>query len=291
MPTATPPTSTAAAIITSTRATASRSCSSPPACTATTTRSPTSRSTSTTTTWRGSTGSWPTWRCAWRTSITASWWTNRSRTRTGGAGSKGSAVREVVQRAPGAEQLAIVLVHVRDGPRSGALRAGKELCLVGHHGQLEIHLQTDGGLHDVGPRQRLLAQGVGGGVADQAAGDGRRHALGGVAAHRLLDDDAVHRGAEQLFGLGRERAVPAGEHDGHAERTRERGVQGELPDGAAVQARLEHAVGVGVVEDGVFRSGTGVVADAHRGVESAVDAFHHGPPLGVAAHEDGGLVQ
>ena len=46
-----------------------------------------------------------------------------------------------------------------------------------------------------------------------------------------------------------------------------------------------------MVEDGVFRSGTGVVADAHRGVESAVDAFHHGPPLGVAAHEDGGLVQ
>ena len=98
-------------------------------------------------------------------------------------------------------------------------------------------------------------------------------------------------GAEQVLGFRGESAVPAGEHDGHAEGARQRGVHGQLADGAAVQAGLADAVGVGVIQDGVLRPRAGVVADAHRGVESAVDAFHHRPRLGVAAQEHGGLVQ
>jgi len=87
------------------------------------------------------------------------------------------------------------------------------------------------------------------------------------------------------------RALSAGEHDRHADGARQRGVHGELAHGTAVQAGLADAVGIGVIQDGVLRPCAGVVADAHRGVEAAVDAFHHRPRLGVAAQEHGGLVQ
>src|SRR5436190_8935772 len=244
MPTATPPTSTAAAIITSTRATASRSCSSPPACTATTTRSPTSRSTSTTSTWRGSTGWWPTWRCAWRTSITVSWWTSPSPTRTGSAGSSGLGHSgEIVQGAPGAKHLAIVVVRVRHGARARALGPRHELGHVRHDRHLEIHLQRDGRLDRVGPGQGLLTQGIRGRVADQPARHRRRDALGGVAAHCFFHHDAVHGVAEQVLGFRGDSAVPAGEHDRYAEGGLERG--------------LDRGVGFGgheLAKSGVFRS-------------------------------------
>src|SRR5438445_215518 len=146
MPTATPPTSTAAAIITSTRATASLSSSSRPAYIATTTRSPTSPNTSTTSTWRGSIGWWPTWRSVWRTSPTASWWTRPSPTRSGSAGSRLGA-----ERPRGVEAQATPALPERVG-----------LGLVHHDAVVEVrHTLRHVGHQPIDPRHVLVVDVLG----------------------------------------------------------------------------------------------------------------------------------
>src|SRR5205807_2650607 len=95
-------------------------------------------------------------------------------------------------------------------------------------------------------------------------------------AHR---DDLL---AKQLACLLLDRLIASDQHDRYAVRARQRRVESELAELAAVDADVSQRAGKGVAEYGGARPSPAMHADQHGLLIAAVDAVHHGEDARLA---------
>src|SRR5439155_510800 len=128
---------------------------------------------------------------------------------------------------------------------------------VGVDRQREVHLDGDRRRQHEG--RVFLSERRGDALADHAAGDRRRDAPGRVTAHRLLHHHGRDVLPEERSRFRGDARVAAHHGHRHSRDPGERGIDAEFADGAAVQPHFVDAVGVGVIEDRVWRAGAGSV--------------------------------